>query len=65
MDFSLALYKAVSRKDLFNNDYIIVSCFFHFSQTVIRKMKQLKIFQKKINKSGYEILINIQIICFF
>jgi len=64
IDFSLALYKAISLKNLFNNDCIIVRCFCQFSQTVIRKMKQLKIFQKKINKPGYEILINIQIICF-
>lgn len=44
IDFSLTLYKAVSHKDLFNNDCIIYHCnmFFHFSQAMIRKMKQLK-----------------------
>ena len=64
IDYSLALYKALRNKNLFNNDCIIIRCFFHFSQALIRKMKQLKIIQKRLSKEGFEILLNIQIICF-
>ena len=64
IDYSLPLYKALRNKNLFNNDCIIIRCFFHFSQALIRKMKQLKIIQKKLNKESFEILLNIQIICF-
>ena len=64
IDYSLALFKALKNKNLFNNDCIIISCFFHFSQALIGKMERLKIFQKKLNKEAFEILLNIQIICF-
>ena len=39
-------------------------CFFHFGQCIIKKLKQYKIIKKKLTKYGFEILKNIELICF-
>ena len=54
----------MNEKNLFINKPKIIKCFFHFSQAIIRKMKNLKILKKKLNKIAFTILNNIQIICF-
>lgn len=64
IDYSKALYNSIYKQKLFNNECLVIRCFFHFSQSIIRKMKELKIFKQKINKLGFEILLNIQIISF-
>ena len=50
--------------DLFTEKPIIISSFFHFSQSIYRKLKEYKIIKKSLIKYGYEILRNIEIICF-
>ena len=50
--------------DLFTEKPIIISCFIHFSQSIFRKLKEYKIIKKSLIKYGYEILRNIEIICF-
>ena len=37
---------------------------FHFSQDIIKKMKQLNIFKRKMNKRDYELFCNLEILCF-
>ncbi len=64
IDYSMALYNALSNKKLFDNQCKIIQCFFHFTQSLIRKMKKLNIIKKKLNKESFEILMNIQIVCF-
>jgi len=64
-DYSKALYNCIYKTKLFDKDCLIIRCFFHISQTLIRKMKELKLFNKKLNKVGFEILLNIQIISFW
>lgn len=41
-----------------------ICCLFHFSQSIIKKLKQLKIINKKFTYRGYKILRNIEILCF-
>jgi len=59
---SLALDKFLNKKILFTNKPKIIKPFFHFSQSLIRKMKNLKILNKNLNKNAFAILNNIQII---
>lgn len=47
IDYFLALYNALSNKKLFNTPCKIIQCFFHFSQSIIRKIKKLNIIKKK------------------
>jgi hypothetical protein len=64
LDYSKALYNAIYKTKLFDKDCLIIRCFFHFSQALIRKMKELKLLNKKLNKVGFEILLYIQILSF-
>ena len=64
IDFSNSLYKAIKFKNLFNDNIKIIFCFFHYSQSIIRKMKSLKIIKNKLTKKGFSILLNIQILSF-
>ena len=64
IDFSQAERKALLQENLFNSKPIIISCLFHFTQSVFRKMKNLKLVKTKLNKKNFEILRNIELICF-
>ena len=46
VDFSLAERKALNNDSLFKKPPIIISCFFHFSQSIFKKMKEYKIIKK-------------------
>ena len=48
VDFSLAERKALNNDSLFKKPPIIISCFFHFSQSIFKKMKEYKIIKKII-----------------
>jgi len=47
IDYFLALYNALSDKKLFNTSCKIIQCFFHFSQSITRKIKKLNMIEKK------------------
>ena len=64
IDYSLSLEKALNGKKLFDIKPKIIKCFFHFSQSIIRKMRNIKLLKKKLNKNTFVILNNIQIISF-
>jgi hypothetical protein len=48
-DYSLSLNKAILNNNIFPNNPIVINCFFHFCQSLIRKMKNLKM---KFNKNN-------------
>ena len=64
IDFSKALTNALNSEELYNPKPIIVHCFFHFSQIIIKKMKNLGIIKSRMNKYSFSILKNIELICF-
>ena len=64
IDFSLSERKALNMDSLFKRPPIIISCFFHFSQSIFKKMKDYKIINKKLSKHAFCILRNIELICF-
>ena len=64
IDYSLSLEKVLSEKKLFDIKPKIIKCFFHFSQSIIRKMRNIKLLTKKLNKNTFVILNNIHIISF-
>ena len=64
IDYSLSLRKAFLSENLYSKKPIIVHCFFHFIQAIVKKMKKLDIIKKNITKRAFEIIKNIEIICF-
>ena len=46
IDYSLSLEKVLNEKKLFDNKPKIIKCFFHFSQSIIRKLRYIKILEK-------------------
>lgn len=64
IDFSNALHKVFSDETVFKNKPIIIHCFFHFTQAIVKKMKQLKLINLKLNKHNFELIKNIELICF-
>jgi hypothetical protein len=64
IDYSASLTKALLTDNLFNTKPVIVHCFFHFGQCIIKKLKQYKIIKKNLTKYGFEILKSIELICF-
>ena len=56
IDYSMALRKSLLSDGLFKTKPIIVHCFFHFVQSIAKKMKYYKIINKKITKSEFEII---------
>ena len=64
IDYSLSLEKVLREKKLFDNKPKIIKCFFHFSQSIIRKLRNIKLLIKKLNKNTFVILNNIQIMSF-
>lgn len=63
-DFSKSQIKAIKECKYFKNKIYIVPCLFHFAQAIIKKFKELKIIKKYLNKRGYELLRNLEILCF-
>ena len=64
IDFDKAERKALSENDLFKEKPLIISCFFHFTQAIIKNMKKYNLFKKRLTKKNIELLRNIQMICF-
>ena len=49
-DYANSLRKVLLTQGLFKKEPIIVHCFFHFVQFIVKKMKLLKIIKKKLQK---------------
>ena len=64
INYSNALTKALNEQHLFEKDPIIVHFFFHYVQSILKKMKALKLYKTKLNKRSFEIIRNIELICF-
>ena len=60
-DFSFPQIKALRDCHSFKKKPYIICCIFHFSQIILKKLKEFKIIKKKLNKKGYEILRNLEI----
>lgn len=43
IDYCLLLNKAILNNAIFQKKPIVINCFFHFCQSLVRKMKNLKI----------------------
>jgi len=63
-DFERAIEKAIKINKYFDDTMIHSRCFFHFAQMVRKKLYQSGIYNKKFNKIGFEILSNIELLCF-
>lgn len=63
-DFDFSQIKAIKECEIFKKCPYIICCLFHFSQSIIKKMKELKLIKKKLNVRGYEILRNLEVLCF-
>ena len=50
IDFSKSERKALSSENLFKEKPLIISCFFHFTQSIIKNMKKIKYWIKNIIK---------------
>ena len=50
VDYSYALRNALLNKDVFKKPPNIIHCFFHFIQAIVKKLKELKIIQKKLQR---------------
>ena len=64
LDYEAPLRNAIINSGVFEEKPLLVSCFFHFSANIRRKMEKLKITGKNFNKMAIEILRNIELLCF-
>ena len=64
MDYSKSLRSSLLTNNLFKTKPVIIHCFFHFIQAILKKMKSYKIFKTKLSKHNFELLKNIEIACF-
>lgn len=63
-DFDKAQIKAIKNCNLFNKKPYVIPCLFHYAQSIMRKLKAVKLFKKKVNKRSLEWLYNLEILCF-
>ena len=49
IDYSVSLNSALINNKIFDTKPIILNCFFHYTQTLLRKMKQLNLFKNNKN----------------
>ena len=63
-DLEDSLIKALKNCQVFSNKPYIVPYLFHYAQAIIKKFKNLNIIDKKLNKRGYELLRNLEILAF-
>ena len=62
--FDKAQIKALKTCESFIKKPYIVPCLFHYSQAILKKFKKLNIIKKKLDKHSYELLRNLEILCF-
>ena len=63
-DYEKALHLAIKNNKYLKKEVLHIKCLFHFSQMIKRKLFNIGICKKKLNKKAIEILRNIEIICF-
>lgn len=63
-DYAIAQIKVLKLCEVFKNKPYIITCLFHFSQSLIKKLKSLKIVKKKMTKRSYEIIRKIKLLYF-
>ena len=63
-DFDAAQIKALKECTNLKKKPYIITCLFHFTQTIIRKFKKYNIIKKSMNKHSYELLRNLELLCF-
>ena len=59
IDYYASLRKFLLASNLFKTKPIIIHCFFHFIQTIVKHMKFYGIIKNKITKYSFEIIKNI------
>ena len=64
IDYANSLRLALTTENLFNKKPIIMHCFSHFCQCIVKQMRKFNIFKKSLTKRAFEILKNIELICF-
>ena len=64
LDFDRAQINSLKKIELFKNKPYLITCLFHFGQALFRKLQKLKMIKNKLNKRGYEIIKNLEILCF-
>ena len=63
-DFNMGKIKSLKDSPHFKNKPYVIYCFFHFCQSIINKLNKFKIIKYRTNKRGFELLHNIEILCF-
>ena len=64
IDYCFALRNALLKYGLFDTKTVIIHCFFHFVQSIVKKMKEFKIINKQMTRYNFELLKNIEMLCF-
>ena len=64
IDFAKSLKQDLEKDNLFESKPIIMHSFFHFAQCIVKYMKKYKIIKSKFSKLAFEILKNIELLCF-
>ena len=63
-DFEKSLHLAIENNINFKNKLIHSRCFFYFSKMIRGKLSQAGICKKKLTKDNFEIISNIELLCF-
>ena len=58
-----ALHLAIKNNKYLKKEVLHIKCLFHFSQMIKRKLFNIGICKKKLNKKAIEILRNIELVC--
>ena len=53
IDYSVSLNSTLINNKIFDTNPIILNCFFHYTQALVRKMKQLNLFKNKNNSTSF------------
>ena len=64
INYENALSIAIKESKFFKNQIIHVRCLFHFFKSIREKIQKVGLSKKKLNKQTFELLKNIEIICF-
>ena len=63
-DYSNSLLNALLTENLFIQKPIIIHCFFHLFENIVIYMKKYGIIKKNITKYAFEIIKNVELLCF-
>ena len=63
-DFNMGQIKAIKNCTTFKQKPYVICCLFHFSQSILRELKEFNLIKKKLTNRAFEILYNLEILCF-